>query len=134
VGGFKRALSIPSSSSSSSASSPSWIDLPPRQESFHSIDLQGLTGLTELLGFEATTTAASSSVSSPIPPPPSHQHQHQHQHQYQHQHTYSESIMPIEPAPTYHAYDDLDFGEELLNGFSDNNSFNFHLHDNSLGW
>jgi hypothetical protein len=55
VGGFKRALS--------SSSSPSWIDLPPRQESFHSIDLQGLTGLTELLGFEATTTAASSSLS-----------------------------------------------------------------------
>lgn len=91
VGGNKRALSIP------------LIDLV-RQESFQLSDLQGLTGLTELLGFEAIATSSGS------PPPP-----------------HSElGVMPIEqqPRPTYP--DDLygDFGGELLSGFSDN-SFNF---------
>jgi hypothetical protein len=102
VGGNKRALSIP------------LIDLV-RQESFQLSDLQGLTGLTELLGFE--TIAPSSSSASPPPP-------------------HSEiGVIPIEqqPAPTYP--DDLHdhFGGELLSGFSDN-SFNFHLYDNTFGW
>jgi hypothetical protein len=100
VGSNKRALSIP------------LIDLV-RQESFQLSDLQGLTGLTELLGFEAIATSSGS------PPPP-----------------HSElGVMPIEqqPRPTYP--DDLygDFGGELLSGFSDN-SFNFHLYDNTSGW
>ena len=100
VGGNKRALSIP------------LIDLV-RQESFQLSDLQGLTGLTELLGFEAIATSSGS------PPPP-----------------HSEiGVMPIEqqPRPTYPDDLDGDFGGELLSGFSDN-SFNFHLYDNTFGW